>query len=132
MAQGAVKIEGLTELIDGFKKADRALAKEIQGALKDAGEVVRVTAENRALNNIRNIGTTWDRMRLGVNSRNSVYIVPRSRRKGGRPRPNLGPLLLTEMEEALAENIDTVKLEVTRAVENVNQNAGLIKTLHNI
>lgn len=132
----AVQVEGLSDLIAAFARADAELAKEIRGALKDAGEAVRVDAQGRAAREIRNIGTIWPQMRLGVSRNDIVYIAPKQRRKSGHTRewarPNLGPLLLREMDAAAKANMPLIEREVVNALENVHQNAGLTERLHNL
>ncbi len=129
----AIKIEGLTELINGFKKADAGLGREVRGALRDSGEVVRADAQGRARREIRNIGEVWPRMRLGITSGNVVYVVPKTKRSKATRRANLGKLLMDRaLDPALAENIDVVERDLEAALENVNQNAGLTKSLHNL
>ncbi len=139
----AVEVRGLTELVNGFKKADVGLAKEIRGALKDTGEVVRVDAERRMVGAFRNIheGDPWDRTRLGITGSNIVYIVPKSRRAAGHGprvggrwnRPNYNTRGMSQAYvPALEENRATLLIEVEKALENLHQNAGLIKSLHNI
>ncbi len=132
-ATGAIRVEGLTELVDGFKHADRELGREVRGALKDTGEVVKVDAQGRAAHNIRNMTPQWSRMRLGITGGNIVYVVPGSRRRpGGSRRPNLAGLLGAQMQAAADANRALVAVEVEKALLNLHQNAGLIKSLHNI
>ncbi len=129
-----IEVKGLNELIHSFAQADKGLGREVRDALKDAGEFVRVDAEHRALNEIRNITPTWARMRLGITGGAVVYIVPKSKRKYAQlRRPKFGQLLLSRaMEPAADENRARVVKELTDAVENLHQNAGLLKTLHNL
>ncbi len=128
----AIEVEGLTELVNGFKQADRGLGREVREALRDSGEVVRTDAQGRAAREIRNIGEIWPRMRLGITGGNIVYVVPKTRRGRGTPRPNLGRLLIHSMQEALDENIHVIERDLEAALENLNQNAGLIRSLHNL
>jgi hypothetical protein len=128
----AVRVEGLSELFRSFEEADRGLGREVKSALEDAGEVVRVAAQDRAASRIHNIGAGWDRMRIGI-SRDIVYIAPRQRgtRDPRLKRPKFGRLLVAEaMEPALQENREIVAKEVEDAIDNLNQNAGLLKNLH--
>ncbi len=132
-ATGAIEVEGLTALVDGFKKADRELGREIQHALRDSGEIVKVDAQARVESHIRNITPQWERMRLGISGNNIVYIVPGARRRpGSSRRPNLANLLGTQMQAAADANRAVVEAELVKAVENIHQNAGLLKSLHNI
>ena len=136
----AIVVEGLTELIRAFDKADRGLGREVRSALGDAGEVVRVSAQQRASSQIRNIGEIWPRMRLGVTT-SEAYVVPKTRRapghgpKYGPPwnRPNLGLLLIDRaLDPALEANIHRVEHDLEDALDNLNQNAGLVSSLHNL
>lgn len=89
----AVSVKGYNELVRSFKKLGGELNAEVQQELKRVGEPVRREAETRAVSEIRNIGSSWSQMRLGVTSR-YVYIAPRARRRGGPARPNLAVLLM--------------------------------------
>ncbi len=131
-AAGAVRVEGLTELIESFYKADRGLAKEVRGELKDAGEVVRADGQGRAARTIHVSRSHWEEMRLGITAANVVYVVPKHRGRGGSSRrKNLAVLLMDRaLEPALEANREKVVKAVEDAVNNVNQNAGLIRSLH--
>ncbi len=135
----AIRVEGLDELVKKFTYADKGLGREIRGAIRDAGEIVRVDAQERAVETIRNInyvgpnGQDWSRMRLGITGSAVVYIVPKSRRRGGSPRRRLGGLLVHRaMEPAAVANRSRVVKEIEDAIENLHQNAHLIGALHNI
>jgi hypothetical protein len=130
----AVRVEGLSELFRSFEQADKGLGREVRSALKDAGEIVQVAAQDKALAVHPAIGAGWSRMRLGI-ARDIVYIVPRSRgtRDPRLRRPKFGLLLLNDaMTPALADNRERVRKEVEDAINNLNQNAGLTKSLHGI
>lgn len=130
MVEATVRVEGLTELLAGFRKADAGLAREVQAGLRDVGNVVRLDAQGRATRNIRNIGQQWPLMRLG-STMSSVYIVPKQRRRGGTSRPNLGILLLERaMIPAAEENKTVVEKALEATLDDLNANAGLISKLH--
>ena len=92
------------------KDAERGLRKD----LRKIAEPVRVKAESLARSEISHIGDRWARARLGVSGRGIVYVVPTSRRRKGKPRPNLAPLLL---DRAYQPALDQSKAEVIRGIE---------------
>lgn len=122
-AAGEVYVRGLPELQRAFKRISKDLSKEMQAELKDVGEPVRAAAEQLAVENISHIGDRWSRMRLGVTSR-SVYVAPKARRRRGSPRPNLAPLLATQMEAALAANEERVVAGLERMIDRLGGEAG--------
>lgn len=135
----AIEVKGLDELVRSFAKVDKALGREVRDAIRDAGEFVRVDAQERAVERIANIrqvgpgGQDWSRMRLGTTAGAIVYIVPRSKRRAGSRRPKFGTLLMRDaMIPALETNRAEIAKEVERAIENIHQNAHLIGALHNI
>lgn len=95
VADVTIRVEGYRELSRAFKKLDSDLKRELPLGLREAAEPVKDLATRLADTQISNIGTVWDRMRIGVTT-NAVYIAPASRRRGGSPRPNLSPLLLNQ------------------------------------
>jgi len=97
---GAVHVEGLRELDLAFGRIAKDVRREMRIELKAAAEPVRTRAETFAVAEIHNIGERWSRMRVGVTP-GLVYVAPKARNRGGSPRPNLGPLLLHAMEDAL-------------------------------
>jgi hypothetical protein len=135
----AVRVEGLTELIRAFAVADRGLAREVKSAFVDAGEVVKVSAESKARDKIHHAGkkpgaVDWSGMRLGI-SREIVYVAEQQRGSHDlkKKRPKFGQYLLDEaMIPALDENRLAIEKNVRDAIDNLNQNAGLIRSLHNI
>lgn len=98
MAEGAIHVKGLRELNRAFAQVSKELKKEMRNELREAAEPARAKAESLAVANISNIGGYWSRVRLGVTQK-SVYIVPKARRRGGSPRPNVGVLLLEQAYE---------------------------------
>ena len=107
----AVRVKGLKELTRDFKKMSKELSQEVTGELKKVAEPVRSTAEQMALTGIRNMPDSprWAGMRVGVApGRGVVWIRPTARRRGGSPRPNLGALLLNEMDRAVDKKQDEV------------------------
>jgi len=110
MAQ-AIRVKGLRELQRDFKRMDKELDRDLTRELKQAAEPVQRQATMLSLGRISHLGTTprWAGMRVGVSrARGSVYIVPSARRAGGSPRPNLGALLLVQMEAAVDEKQEGV------------------------
>src|SRR4029077_1016425 len=128
-----IRVVGLTELIKAFRAADAGLGKEIRKTLIETGDVVKESAQSKAGADIRNIGLRWSDMRLGMSGDSVLYIVPARHRTTGSPRPNLAGLLLERaMIPAADENEELVRHNFEDAIDNLNQNAGLIQSLHSI
>lgn len=109
-ASGAIVVEGISDLQRAFRLADRELAKELRGRLKEAAEPVRSSGEQLAASSIRRIGLPWSQMRVGVTA-HTVYVAPKRRgaRDQRRKRSNLAGLLLNRaMLPALEQNHDRV------------------------
>lgn len=115
MAASAVRVKGLHELQRDFRKLSRDLSKEVRDELKQAGEPVAERAQELALSEIRNMSTSprWSEMKVGATQK-SVYVRPRARRRGGRPRPNFAPLML---ERAMDPALEQRSADVVRALE---------------
>jgi len=105
-----IRVKGAAELERAFLELRREVLREIRPELRAIGNVVRKEAESLAVAKIRNIGSRWGRMRLGVVT-SGVYVAPRSHRQGGSPRPNLGSLLL---DRAMQPALDAHEAEVVR------------------
>lgn len=113
-----VKVVGLREFQRACNKLPKDAKKEVRNRLKAVGEPVRAEAERLAISNIRNIGPRWPRMRTGRTA-NSVYVVPRSKRAGGSPRPNLKPVMLTR---AMIPALESQRQRVIREFEEMMDN----------
>lgn len=123
-AAGEVRIRGLRELQSSLKKVNKEVAKTVRDELKEAAEPVRQTAERFAGAEISHIGPSWGQMRLGVTS-STVYIAPKSRRRGGSPRKNLAILLLEKaMFPALEEHQGYIIKRVERALDRLGESEG--------
>lgn len=120
MAAVTTRIEGLREVNRALSKVNRQVAKEVRDELKRAAGPVSEEAEALASGRIRNLGPAWGRMKVGSRS-DSVFIAPRSRRRGGSPRPNLGGLL---MRRAMIPAARSKRGEVERAVEEALDRLG--------
>lgn len=124
MPERAVRIEGLRELERAFKLYGRGMEKGLREAMETAAEPVRLDAQALAVSGIRNIGTQWSRMRVGV-TRRTAYVAPqeRGRRTQRNPRigrPNLRGLLLNRsMEPALERNVTNVEDEFKDALNDL-------------
>jgi hypothetical protein len=107
-----IKVYGDAELVAAFRGLSRDVRTELRPTLRAAAEPVRSDAETLAVEEIRNIGGRWSRMRIGVTA-TAVYVAPRSKRSGGSPRPNLAGLLMHRaMQPALDQNRDQVTADV--------------------
>lgn len=119
-----VKVSGRAELERAFAELGRDVRVGMRPALREVGEVVRADAQSRAGANIRNIGPTWERMRLGVTLR-AVYIAPRTHANGGSPRPNLAPLLMDmAMQPALDAHQEAALARIDELVNRSADEAG--------
>lgn len=104
MAAGQIRIKGQAEVEAAFLSLRKEVLAELRPALREIAQPVRELASEKAMENIRNIGAAWSRMRVGVTTK-VVYIAPTSRRHGGSPRPNLAALLMDKaMQPALDES----------------------------
>lgn len=118
-------VSGLAELVRAFDVLEGKTKSEVRVALVKAGEPVRSAAEHYAVDNIRNIGDTWSKMRLGITP-NMVYIAPaqRSRRKGSK-RKNLALLLLDRsMWPAAAKHEHEVLAGIEHAIDHLSREEG--------
>lgn len=109
-----VRVEGLRELNRRFARLDAAEKRELRADLRAAAEPVRSEAEHRAVADIRNIGSVWSRMKLGMTA-SYVYVAPKTRRRLGSPRPNVGTLLF----KAMAAALEAKEREITRVIEEL-------------
>lgn len=114
MASSAIRVKGAAELERAFMQLRREVLAELKPALRTLAGPVRVDAERLAVQNIRNIGAGWGdaqqwwEMRVGVGA-GVVYVAPKSHRRGGSPRPNLGGLLMDRaMQPALDQNQEKI------------------------
>lgn len=114
--QPRVRVEGLAELQRAFGVANKTLARELRKGLRESAEPVKADAEVLASTRIRNMTSSWSRMRVGV-TRTSVYVAPRSRAtSGSRKRRNLFDLMTgRSLEPALEANVN----EVERRLDDV-------------
>jgi hypothetical protein len=108
-----VVVRGLRELQRDLGRYAVDVKKDLRRELQTVAEPIRTKAQGLAVSNIRNIGPTWERMRIGVIAR-GVYLAPKSRRRGGSPRPNLAPLLL---DKAMQPAVDGSEAMVVAALE---------------
>ena len=127
MAAGAIEVQGLSELLRAFKGMDKALDRTLTKTLKKAAEPAAAQAEDFALGHIRNMPRSphWAGMRIGVARRQGqVYMVPRARRRGGKGRPNLNPLLLAEMEAAVEMKAADIEDALGNMVDDIADSHG--------
>lgn len=124
MAAAAIRVRGLRELQASLRNLNRDFARELAGELRAAAEPVRADAEQMASQRIRNIGPKWSQMRTGVTNK-VVYVAPRSRRRGGSPRPNLaGELMGRAMEPALERHSGRVTARLERLIDGLADRNG--------
>lgn len=99
------------------------MSRDMNEALKSAGEPVRQDVESLAVSRIPKIGIPWSRMRLGI-TKHTVYVAPvqKGRTASGRGRPNLKTKLLDEaMAPALQRNSARVEREFEDAVKDMGR-----------
>lgn len=95
--QGAVAVQGLDELVRAFRVASKAVASDVQEAIKQSGEPIRQDAENRVRSNLSRMSRgkavpRWYAIRLGIEKQTIGYIVPATkatfapRRRYARPK----------------------------------------------
>jgi len=112
-----LRVDELADLNRAFRLADRTLARELRGGLRDAAEPVRLDAERLATARISRIGVPWSRMRVGVTT-HTVYVAPRQRgtRFAQRKRSNIAGLLI---ERAMVPALRANELRVVAEMEQV-------------
>jgi hypothetical protein len=119
-----IRIRGQAELEAAFLQVRREVLAEIKPVLKEIGGEVAKDAQSRAGTEIRNIGSRWERMRVGVTMK-GVYVAPTSKRRGGSPRPNLAGLLMDRaMQPALDAKQDAAYARLDELVNVSSARAG--------
>lgn len=115
-------VKGMRQLQAALAQADRDVRFGVTQTMRNVAEPVRQDAETLAATRIRNIGTDWSRMRVGV-TRRMVYVAPRRRGvKPGHPasRPNLARLLRTRaMDVAEQRNQAEVRRRFERMLDHM-------------
>lgn len=123
---GAVKVSGYSELIRSFRKISKSISKELRAELRKTAEPVKVTAQQLALGDIRNMPRSprWAGMRIGVTAK-GVYLVPASRRGRGSGRANLKGLLLEQaMDPAVERESPAIMDGVGQMFDNLTRASG--------
>lgn len=111
-------VNGLKEVSRAFALAERETRLAFNTGMRAIAEPVQRDAENLAKDDIRNIGKSWWKMRIGQ-TRGMVYVAPRNRGikgrgVGGMRRPKFAGLLMDRsMEPALHRN----EPEIARGVD---------------
>ncbi len=119
MAKDVVSVQGFRDLNRALARADKDVRADARKIMKGVAEPVAQAAEMMAATSIRNIGTSWPLMRIGVTTK-SIYVVPRQRRRTGGARPNLGRLLAQRaMKPAEARYAPTYRAELERAMDKL-------------
>lgn len=118
-----VAVTGLRELQAAFAKTGRDSRLGVRKEIRQIAEPIRSTAETNTAGAITRIGPRWPKMRIGV-SRSLIYVAPRQRGvkvKGGTrmSRPNLGNLLMEQMESALRQHEHQIEANVERALDRI-------------
>ena len=127
MAIGAVRVEGLDDLVRAFRVADKEVARDVRTAIEQAGEPIRQEASERVRTNISGMARSrlpWWSIRTGIERSTIGYIVPQRRGVKGlggerRRRPNLAGLIAQQEELALANNQSRVFDEFEDALGEV-------------
>ena len=113
MARAVYEIDGLREFQRNLAKINKGASAAVRKGIRDAAKPVALRAEQHALGEISNIGLEWHRIRIGSPA-GQVYLAPKMRNRGGRPRPNLAGLL---MNEAMLPAVGEKREEFLRAVQ---------------
>lgn len=121
---GGIQVQGYRELMRSFALISNGLRRDLRSQLAEAASPAKDRAESLADTNIRNIGGRWSRMRIGVTT-TAVYLAPATRRRGGSPRPNLGPLLMKDsMLPAVEETLPAVRVRLDGWLDELGGEAG--------
>lgn len=121
-----VRFHGQKELERAFTQLRREVLVGIKPTLLEIGRVVAEDAHTRASSDIANMGNgPWSTFRIGATLK-GVYVAPKRRRRGGSPRPNLGGLLLTVMEEAADAHRDEMWAKLNLLVDGAAARSGLL------
>lgn len=123
-SEGTIFVSGLEDINRAFNRIDSGLKRNLNKALKKAGEPVRADAQQLAPHVIRNLrrgpgpsGADWSGVRLGLTQR-TVYIAPTERGRGRNPkkkRPNFKNLML---DRAYGPALDHNREKVADTVGN--------------
>lgn len=120
----AVQVEGYRELMRSFALIQNELRTGLRGQIAEAVQPARDKAEGLAIGSIKNIGDRWSRMRIGITT-TAVYLAPKARRRGGSPRPNLGPLLMKDsMLPAVEEALPAVRQRLEGWLDQLGEGQG--------
>lgn len=139
MANNAIRVEGLSDLIRAFNAADKTLRQDLGDALQEAAAPVRETAQQLAVSEIsgmrRQKTSQWHMMRVGLERGGRIaYVAPLERgvKTRGRARYrrgwNTGPpsfpsrIKSEAMEPALARNR-------TRVLRRIDQMLAEVKAI---
>lgn len=123
---GAVSIRGYTELRRTLglygKEIDKALRKDLRSLAKP----VQQKAESLMRTNVRNIGSSWWKAKVGV-SKSLVYVAPVKKgvKKGEFKRRSFADIAIPLYEEALEGQGDQIAAEITESVNRVGDRLGL-------
>lgn len=126
MAEGALRVEGLDELVRAFRVANREVAKDVRQAIELAGEPIRQLGSELIRTEVSGMSRTkmpWWRLRLGVERNTIGYVVPETRGardwRSPRKRRNLAKLIAEREERALAAHAHRVEREFVAALNDV-------------
>lgn len=107
MASNTVRVKGLRELQRDFKKLDKSLAKEVQGELREAGDIVK----NEAKSLLSSVEPGSPRSVSGLKTvvRQKNVAVQQSRRRTTGKRPDWARYQAVKvLKPALEEKSDQV------------------------
>jgi hypothetical protein len=129
----AVVVEGYTEVMRAFARAERDTRLGVRRTFREAAEPVKKSAEELALSEVHRMpySPKWAKMRIGV-TRREVYVAPRQRGIKGRGddprrRPNLAVIMGPRVFQAA---LDRHRAQIVHMVEHTldviceNFNAG--------
>ena len=129
-AVNEIRLKGQKELERSFKQMRKEVLKSIRTDVRKLATPVQRDAQQRALDEIPNIGQAWSRLRLGVLV-SGVYLAPRERGRRSRAiaelrRPNLVDLMMTR---ALIPAFEAHQAELmqgfSRIIDDASKKSGL-------
>ena len=111
---GAIRTEGLPQLIRAFNKMDRDLVGDLIWELQESADPVRSLTEEKILGELENMPPTpfFAQMRIGVSKgQGLVYVAPEWRRGSGAgtPRPSLAHSIRKRMDQALEDKSNDIE-----------------------
>ena len=124
MAQTAIQVQGLNDLVRAFRVANKEVARDVRTAIEQAGEPIRQEAQELVRTELSGMSRSripWWTIRTGVERNTIGYIVPATRGGRGerRKRRNLAGLIAEREQRALDNHAGRVQAEFEDALDEV-------------